>query len=227
MWSTADKFRYESPGSIPLPVIAEVDTLVILLQTWADSFSAFINDPSTKMTHREKCRTKVLLIQQSVAYIKTMTCLYAGESIFDKFNAEFEEVLSNAEFLLDNDQCTDPHRVPLSLDTAIIETLFGTAIKCRSHPIRHRAASLLRRVNWREGVWDAPAMAKIADRLIAAEEEILGIFQDIEARVPGFWRTYAIAFGIDWKTRHVQLFSNRRINGMDGEWSEQVEFLTW
>jgi hypothetical protein len=227
MWSTAYKFRYGSPGSIPLPVVAEADTWKVLLQKWADSFSAFLGHPSTKMTHREKCGTKVLLIQQSVAYIKTFTCLYAEESIFDMFDTEFKEILSNAEFLLDNDQRTDPQRVPLSLDMAIIEALFGTAIKCRSHPIRHHAAALLRKVNWREGVWDACVMAKIADRFIASEEEILENVQDIEARVPEFWRAHAIGFTIDWKARHVKLFCNRRINGMDGEWSEHEYFVTW
>jgi hypothetical protein len=227
MWSTADQFRYGSPGSIPLPVIAEADALEVLLQTWADSFSAFLSHTSTKMTPREVRGIRVLWIQQSVAYIKTFTCLYAEESIFDKFDDRFKEILSNAEFLLDIDKGTDLSRVPLSLDMAIIEALFGTAIKCRSHPIRHRAAALLRRVNRREGVWDASVLAKIADRFIAAEEEILENVQDVEARVPEFWRAHAIGFTIDWKTRHVKLFCNRRPNGMDGEWSEHNDFLTW
>jgi len=227
VWSTSDRYRFGSPGSIPLQVIAEVDTLKLLLRTWADSFSAFLNHASTKMTNREQHGVKVLLIQQSVAYIKTFTCLYAEESIFDKFDDEFNEILSHAEFLLNDDQGRNPSRLPLSLDMAIIEALFGTAIKCRSHPIRHRAASLLRRVNWREGVWDASVMAKIADRFIDSEEEILETLHDIGTRVPEFWRAHAIGFTIDWKTRHVKLFCNRRVNGMDGEWSEHKDFLTW
>lgn len=111
MWSTADKFRYKSPGSIPLPVIAEVDTLVVLLQTWADFFSAFINDPSTKMTYREKCGTKVLLIQQSVAYIKTFTRLYADDSIFDKLDAELKYYLmeNSCWIMICVQTCTDYH----------------------------------------------------------------------------------------------------------------------
>jgi hypothetical protein len=227
MWSMADNFRYGSPGSIPLPAIAEADILKVLLQTWANSFSAFLNHPSTKMTHRKECGTRILLIQQIVGYIKTLACLYADDSVFDQFDDEFDQILCHAEFLLDNDQRTDPSRVPLCLDMAIIEALFGTAIKCRSHLIRHRAAALLRRVNWREGVWDASMMAKIADRFIAAEEEILDNVRDKEARVPEFWKAHAVGFTIDWKTRHVKLFCNWRLNGMDRKWSEHRDFVTW
>jgi hypothetical protein len=51
MRSTAGKFKYGSPGPIPLAVIAKVCSLKLLLEAWADSFSAFLDHPSTKMTH--------------------------------------------------------------------------------------------------------------------------------------------------------------------------------
>ena len=104
-------------------LIAEANCLKLLLETWADSFSALLDNPSIQMTRREECGTKVLLIQQSVAYIKASTCLYAEESIFDQFDHEFHQILSQAEFLLASDQHPDPSRVPLSLDMAIIEAL--------------------------------------------------------------------------------------------------------
>ncbi len=227
MWSTADKFRCGPSGSIPLSAIAEVNGLKLLLETWADSFSAFLDHHSTGMTDREECGTKVLLIQKIVAYIKSLTCLYAEESIFDQFEHEFNEILSNVEFLLANDRYTDARRFPLILDMAIIEALFGTAMKCRSYPIRHRAAALLRKVKWREGVWDPSVLARIADRFIAAEEEILENPKDIAARVPEFWRAHAVGFTIDWKTRHVKLFCNQRLSEANGGWNEQRDFLTW
>jgi hypothetical protein len=169
----------------------------------------------------------VLLIRQSVAYIKTFTCLYAEENIFDQFDDKFKEILSHAEFLLADYQLKDPSQMPLSLDMAIIEALFGTAIKSRSHSIRHRAAALLRKINWREGVWDASVMARIADRFIATEEEILGNPRDISVRVPEFWRAHAIGFTIDWKTRHVKLFCNWQLNKVDRSWDEHRDFLAW
>jgi hypothetical protein len=226
IWSTADKLRQESPVSIPFSAIAEVYSLKLLLGTWADSFPAFSNDPSTKMSASEVCGSKILLIQHRVAFIKTLTCLHAEESIFDQFDNEFNEILSNTEFLLSNNHLSDPYRVSLSLDMAIIEALFGTAIKCRSRSIRRRAAALLQKVTWREGVWDASIMAKIADRFIAAEE-IMGDMDGISMQVPEFWRAHTSGFTIDWKTRHVKLFCNRPLDGMDKRWNEHRDFLVW
>lgn len=227
MRTTADDYRYRFPDSIPLEIIAEAQHHQLLFQIWSDSFSAFLNHPSTNLTNQEQLGAKVLLVQQNVAYMKACTCIYAEETLFDQFDLRFQTLLSHASALLASHQDTSPARHTLTIDIGIIEPLFWTCIKCRRHSLRHQALSLLRQIPWQEGVWDASIMARIAERFIAIEESILDDCEREDVRVPEWWRAHSVGFDINWGEKTARISRRTRVNGTDGEWWDEEEFISW
>lgn len=63
----------------------------------------------------------------------------------------------------------------LSLEPGIVAPLYMTATRCRHPAVRRRALALLRRANRQEGMWSSIGAAAVAGRIIAVEEEGLGI----------------------------------------------------
>lgn len=58
-----------------------------------------------------------------------------------------------------------------SLDLGIIVPLYVIVSRCRDPSIRRRGLQLLASCNRREGIWDSTLSARVAERIIAIEEE--------------------------------------------------------
>jgi hypothetical protein len=237
MRSTADTHKSDLTP-IPLPTISEANFLQAQLKEWETSFSIFINHPTTKLTRQEQQGANVLSIQQKVTYMKAVTCLYAEEMIFDQFDREFEEILCLADYLIYLSPGTErkngsSSKVILTFDMGIIEALFWTAIKSRSHSIRHRAIDILRKVTWQEGVWNAEMMAALAERYVSIEEvgmENLGWTSGLgedENRVPEWLRLHDHGWEMNPRARRAEIRGGRRENGVDGEWTWVREDVVW
>jgi Fungal specific transcription factor domain len=238
MRSSADHYRC-SIQHIPLPIIAEAHFHQAHLKDWASSFSAFLNDPSTKLSRQEQQGADVLSVQQKVTYMKVATCLYAEETIFDQFDQEFEEILCLADYLIyrTTPPTTNPisltKKVVLSFDMGIIEALFWTAIKCRSSAIRRRAIEILRKVSWQEGVWNAEMMVAMAERFVEMEEMGMNDERSLiaaggqEFRIPEWRRFHDHGWEMHLTGRKTNVRAGRRENGMDGGWTWYEEEVAW
>jgi hypothetical protein len=239
MRSTADDYR-SSIQPIPLPTIAEANLHQARLKDWESSLSAFLNDPSTKLSRQEQQGANVISIQQKVTYMKAATCLYAEEMIFDQFDQEFEEILCLAEYLLyttdlvttNNNSLSMRNKVVLTFNMGIIEALFWTAIKCRSPTSRHRAIEILKKVSWQEGVWNAEMMVAVAEKFVRIEED--GTEYDLriggegrEIRIPEWRRLHDHGWEMHLTGRKTNVRAGRRENGMDGEWTWLEEEVVW
>jgi hypothetical protein len=58
-----------------------------------------------------------------------------------------------------------------SLDLGIIAPLYIVVSRCRDPAIRRRGLQLLASCNRREGIWDSTLSARVAERIIAIEED--------------------------------------------------------
>ncbi len=194
---------------------------------WRKSFTALLNRPGMKMNCREQQGINVLLIQQKVNTVTIAMCLYAEETIFDEFDAVFDEIVTLAGYVLHRVSSVDSEIFTFCLDTGIVPPLYFTAMKCRCPCIRQRAISLLYSMPCQEGVWNGVVMAKIAERLKAIEEDVLIESSSKSDRVPEFWRVHSADIDIDLEQQRAKVMFRQRLNGMDGEWDDREELVTW
>lgn len=68
-------------------------------------------------------------------------------------------------------QSLSPLKKLFSLDLGIIAPLYILISRCRDPAIRRRGLQLLASCNRREGIWDSTLTARVAERIIAIEED--------------------------------------------------------
>jgi hypothetical protein len=112
----------------------------------------------------------LLIVQYLVVHTWLMVCTTAEETAIDAYTHEFEELVTLAEQVTAS-RAKDTKPQPLSFDMQVIGPLYYTAVKCRSHHLRHRALALLTLAPRREGLWNAHHAYVTAKRIIEIEEE--------------------------------------------------------
>jgi hypothetical protein len=125
---------------------------------------------------------------------------------------------------------TIPRRRPLFLlDNGLIFSLYWTALKSRSGPLRRRAISLLESSS-QEGVWIGPIQAAIAKRVIEIEEQ-----RPYEQDLPSYRameegdivedaRVHSVGTDIDKASRRARVVLLLR--GRE-DWRERIEWVSW
>lgn len=199
----------------------------------------------TKQAHR----INLLQIHHQVCTTVISCSLHAEETVYDSFSVMFAEIVtlarplnastSSSPYQRTNDapQQQDQLRNETSfyLETGIIEPLYWTAIKCRDGKTRREAIRLLRTCS-QEGVWVGAIQAAVADRVVEIEET--GLLLDAKRSLvdEGFIRAkdvsesiriHSVGVAIDRAKRIAEMECSRRLNGMDGEWDERVEWAFW
>jgi hypothetical protein len=125
---------------------------------------------------------------------------------------------------------TIPRRRPLFLlDNGLIFSLYWTALKSRSGPLRRRAISLLESSS-QEGVWIGPIQAAIAKRVIEVEEQrpyeqdppLDGGMEegDIEEGA----RVHSVGTDIDKANKRARVVLLLREKD---DWRERIEWVSW
>ena len=107
-----------------------------------------------------------------------------SELVFDKFEAEFEEIVDCAEQIVERAQLNNGPSCPVgkspqmgkatepifSMRMSFVPPLYLCAAHCRERNIRRRALRLLKECNRREGMWDSNLCALLAERVVEVEE---------------------------------------------------------
>jgi len=223
--ATIEEYRYRKDENIPADTVTEVALVKNSLHTWNGKFEKYLNNPTSKFSRQEQLAINILIINHRVSITNAATCTDPGETIFDNFDPEFDEIVTLAATVLRSRNNTDsPHTLDFSLDMGIIYPLYWTAIKCREPWIRQRAMSLLRSINFQEGVWEATAQASIASVAIAREQQ--GI---VEGERPlEVARVYSVGSNVlDPLKRVAEVNLTQRLEGLEGPWSEYVEWAAW
>jgi hypothetical protein len=113
-----------------------------------------------------------------------------------------------------------------SLDIGIVTPLYVVVSRCRDPAIRRRGLQLLASCNRREGIWDSTLAARVAERIIAIEENgatshpVLYASQIPEhARI----RDLHTKFGVDHQGL-IRYTKNVACCGPENEWEELLEW---
>ncbi|KAL2859866.1 uncharacterized protein BJX67DRAFT_386551 [Aspergillus lucknowensis] len=161
--------------------------------------------------------------------------LVSSECDWDDYRAEYEEIVQLAEFLLsDRDRFSDEYSRTLSLDLGLIYPLHAVAWKCRYPGIRRRGIDPLLRSPQQEWLLDAQQYHAIFSRIMAIEEECLGLPADANAgkndlppeyaRVHDFFCLPQPRPECD-PTRYAVTFFTKP-HGLDGAWHFNTEYMT-
>jgi hypothetical protein len=113
-----------------------------------------------------------------------------------------------------------------SLDIGIVTPLYVVVSRCRDPAIRRRGLQLLASCNRREGIWDSTLAARVAERIIAIEENGATSHPVLYAsQIPEYARIRDLhtKFGADrqgliWYTKNVAC------GGPDNKWEELLEW---
>ena len=90
----------------------------------------------------------------------------------------------------------------------VVAALYFAAARCRSAPIRHKALSLLKICNRREGFWDSRIAASIAEGVINIEEANLMASQQLHHSPTG-------AEGLRGQQSYSQIPEHLRVRTVD------------
>ncbi|KAJ9606644.1 hypothetical protein H2200_008652 [Cladophialophora chaetospira] len=111
-----------------------------------------------------------LLMYWSVCYVWLSACTSPLQTAFDKHMADFEDIVDNAQIVLQHmGTSTSAGRV-LKCEGDPVPALLFVAEKCRDPCLRREALQLLRRTPPRDGLWHSVAAPSLVEQIIAVEE---------------------------------------------------------
>ena len=203
-------YRYWKAEAVPASWLVRRDEATRTFEAWLNALEDYLNRPNVMLRAAEAKSLLGLRLQVKVAIIMLKTCIDCGpEMSFDVFEPDFEDIISRVEVLADalalvEGPPLDNESTSFTMELGIIHPLFFVATKCRQWRLRRRAVRALRRAG-REGVWEGPIMALLAERLIEIEEDgVAG--GDV---IPERNRLHDIKKNVDYETGQVLIEATR------------------
>ncbi|KKY25905.1 putative transcription factor cys6 [Phaeomoniella chlamydospora] len=229
-------YRYFNVSQVPSNLVLRRDQALVTFEAWLEAIEGFFaSNPNLHLTPVETKALLGLRLQIRIAMIELRTCIASpAESNFDAFEFEFEDIVNKCEQLVDSLQL--PERQPLSnldgdnpysangpsffftMELGINHPLFFVALKCRNWQIRRRAIICLKR-GGREGIWEGPIMAIVAQRIVELEETGVDPF----ATVPEENRFHLVSKDVDYQGRKVNVEATRARDGEGEGWKVWVK----
>jgi len=169
-------YRYWSLDSVPLDWQIRRQEAVDTFDAWMAALDDFFQTAAPRLTAQDTKNLLGLRLQIKAAVIMLKVCIACGpETTFDAFLDDFEDIVSKVEQMssaltLADAQPLDTEKIPFTMELGIIHPLFFVASKCRDWGVRRRAIAQLRKAG-KEGVWEGPIMAILAERLMQLEEQ--------------------------------------------------------
>lgn len=207
--SDLSMFRYWKADEVSPAWLEKRNEALNTFQGWLDVLEKHIpSDAVTLRNHGITASKSILglILQVKIAMIMLRTCIDCGpETTFDQFNSQFAEMVSRVEDMtrildLEAGVPLDRETVPFSMELGVIHPLFFIACKCRDWDLRRRAIAELKECG-KEGVWEGPIMAVVAERIAQIEEQGLepGTF------VPEACRIHELRKGVEYDERCVRV----------------------
>lgn len=183
-------FRYWQTDDVSLAWLEKRDEALSTFKEWLEVLEQSIpSDVITLRNHGVVASKSILglILQVKIAIIMLETCIDSGpEETYDQFMPIFEEMISRVESMtsilaLQEAEPLGRESVPFSMELGVVHPLFFIAWKCRDRTLRRRAIKQLKKCG-KEGVWEGPVMAVMAERIMAIEEEGLETTAHISER---------------------------------------------
>jgi len=212
-------YRYRDTSEVPVEWLRRRDEGVQTFETWLDALGSFLDAAESTLTPMD---LKVLLglrLQIRVAIMMLKTCIDCkAEMNFDCFRPDFDDMVSRVErmtqkLLLKEGKPLDIETTPFTMELGVIHPLFFVATKCRDWALRRRAITQLKK-GGKEGVWEGPIMAVVAERLMQIEE------RDVPwgASIPELNRIHKIVKNVNYDGRQVFVDAQRSLDGTFTKW---------
>ena len=224
--STVEDYKYRKLEDLPLDAVTEGQRLKNEFIVWDQRFAKYLNRSTSKFSRQEQVIVDVILINHRIGLIEASTCTQPEETFYDKFDNEFDELVTLAANVLHARKGHTSKVLDFSLDIGIIHPLFCTAVNCREPWIRQRAMTLLRSITFQEGVWNATMQASIA-QVAVDRENLFSELESVGGRPKEFARVHSVGTVIDPAKRIAEVDLTQKLNGLDGPWHDQIEFCTW
>lgn len=207
--SDLSMFRYWKSNEVSPAWLEKRDEALSTFQGWLDVLERSIpSDAVTLRNHGITASKSILglILQVKIAMIMLKTCIDCGPEItFDQFTPQFEEMISRVEDMtktlgVEAGVPLDRETVPFSMELGVIHPLFFIAWKCRDWTLRRRAIAELKKCG-KEGVWEGPIMAVVAERIAQIEEQGL----EPGTLVPEASRIHDLRKGVEYDERVVRV----------------------
>jgi cholestenol Delta-isomerase len=158
-------------------VLAAQAKLQHLTSLWEQNTRRLLDEAARRTRNAERAKSRRLVnclnLYHATLRILVATTWPGPEIRWDACAVYFERIVSAAEVI--SGATSFPFSFFLSLEPGIVMPLFLTAIRCRHPVIRRRALTLLKNLNWQEGMWNSDGAAAVAEKIVVAEEEDLDI----------------------------------------------------
>lgn len=203
-------YRYWKADSVPIDWQIRRQEAIGTFDSWMEALEDFFQSQARTLSHKDIRSLLGLRLQMRTAVMMLKTCMDCGpETTFDAFQDDFEDMVSKVEHMtttlgMPEARPLEVELIPFTMELGIIHPLFFVACKCRDWDLRRRAVSQLRRAG-KEGVWEGPIMAVLAQRIIDLEEEGLSRGEV----VPEANRFHEIKRNVDYDSRQIQFEATR------------------
>ena len=212
-------YRYWRTSALPIDDIRRRDEAITTFENWITAFESFFQNTKLAISPQQMKCLLGLRMEVKIALISLRTCIdSAPESSLDVFLPEFDDMVTRIEDLahslaLHEALPVDEESTPFTMELGILHPLFFIATKCRNWTVRRRAIAALKR-GGREGVWEGPIVALVAERIMEIEEADL-VPGDV---VPEANRVHAVKKNVDYVGRQVLMEAKRSMDLL--EWKK-------
>ncbi|KAI9678742.1 MAG: hypothetical protein M1817_005799 [Caeruleum heppii] len=196
------------------------------LRKWSNALNSFLERSESSLSTQDLLASLMLKVQERVANItcsKHFDSTNLNETKWDHHIEAFADLVMLGTTVVDalhKEEITMPRDGPIpSMHEGISGPMFLVASRCRDPVVRRQAISVIKRSPRQEGMWDQTLMVRIAERIMAMEEE--GLAQPTCAGdIPHSARIFDITprFDPNGRRGHVELRSPR------GLWKEYLEW---
>jgi Fungal specific transcription factor domain/Fungal Zn(2)-Cys(6) binuclear cluster domain len=212
--SDLSMYRYWKSENVPSDWLLRRDDAIVTFETWLTRIESYFQQNYRIISRPSEMKNLLgLRMQVKIAIILLKTCIDSGaESSFDTFLVDFDDIVTRIEELANTLELREAlplenESISFTMELGILHPLFFVATRCRDATIRRRAIAVLKR-GGREGVWEGPIVALVAQRVVEIEEALLHPDQV----VPEANRIHATRMIIDYEGRQVSVEMDRSID---------------
>jgi hypothetical protein len=214
--SDARMYRYWRIDAVPVEWQNRRQEALDIFDAWMVALENFFAAQGPRLNAADIKSLLGLRLQIKTAVIMLRVCIDCGpECSFDSFQDDFEDMVSKVEQMttalrIPEQAPLEDEQTPFTMELGIVHPLFFVACKCRDRDLRRRAVAQLKRAG-KEGVWEGPIMAVLAQKIIELEEEGLSRGE----AVPEENRFHEIRKNVDYDSRQIMFEATR---ALDSAW---------
>ncbi|OAL39836.1 hypothetical protein AYO20_00748 [Fonsecaea nubica] len=196
--------RYCNPDDRPPQIASQSRDLGAHLRQWELGYDEFVKRLDSFPNTDAQTYSNLLCVHHLTAKVYLATALCPNELCYDDHDDSFRLIISLSRSLL-NHRRSDATPALFSLGLGVVQPLFFTATRCRNLWVREEAMELLSSIPWTEGVWNGPAMTKIAAVVKELEERDLDRAFLEQHRIPEAKRVHSTSTDLDPRRRSSEV----------------------